>query len=497
MERLFMQSNHTNAERKPDAVEDLQSSAVPLCIDLDGTLLKTDLLWEAALSLIKTNPGALLRAPFWLLSGRAHLKRRLAESGSFDPGLLPYRQEVLDLIQAERERRRRIVLVSAAEHTLAEQIAAYLGCFDEVIGSDGRTNLKGKIKRDVLVKKFGSKGFDYVGDHVADLPVWEAARFGFVISERRGLLRKANALGTVTPVKMDATRRLRAWMRAIRVHQWSKNVLVLVPVIMAHRTSEPAVLLAAAVAFLAFSLVSSSVYLANDLIDLEADRGHKSKRSRAFSSGLLSLPSGVFMAVVLLVAGLGLAAFGGAAFLVMLVGYYAMSFAYSAYLKRTVALDVVLLAGFYTLRIISGGAATGIPVSTWLLAFSMFFFFSLALVKRYSELKSDAALTPTRSTGRGYGVSDLPALAACGIASGLLSVLVLVLYVLSAEVTILYANPERLLLICPLLLYWISRVWILCTRGLMNEDPVVFAVTDAPSYALGVLAVVLVVLATG
>lgn len=472
------------------------AAAPPLCVDLDGTLLKTDLLWEAVLAAVKQNPLALLRAPFWLAGGRANLKRRLATSGTFDPRLLPYRQEVLDFIEKERAQGRRIVLVSAADQTFAEAVAQHLGCFDEVIGSDGKTNLKGKIKREALEAKFGHKGFDYIGDHAADLQVWPAARAGFVVSGRRKLVRRAEALGSVTSLEISSPGSFRLWLRAIRIHQWSKNILVIVPVITGHRLEEPAVLLAAAVAFLSFSLVSSSVYLANDLIDLEADRGHKTKRARAFSSGALSLSSGVFMAVLLLLAGLSLAFVGGTEFVAILVCYCAASFAYSAYLKRIAALDVLVLAGFYTLRIFAGGAATGIVVSVWLLAFSMFFFFSLALVKRYSELKSDTSEIPDRFTGRGYVATDLPALGSFGITSGFISVLVLVLYVMSSEVTILYRHPERLLLICPLLLYWMSRLWMRTTRGFMHEDPVVFALTDRISYALGLLAAFAVFLAT-
>jgi 4-hydroxybenzoate polyprenyltransferase/phosphoserine phosphatase len=472
------------------------ATAPPLCVDLDGTLLKTDLLWESALGLVKSNPRALLTAPFWLTKGRAHLKRRLAESGALDAALLPYRQEVIELIDRERARGRRIVLVSAADQTFAEQVAQHLGCFDEVIASDGRRNLKGRIKRDLLVQKFGAKGFDYIGDHAADLHVWEAARNGFVVSTNRRLLQRTAALGSVSPVAMPPGETLRTWIKALRVHQWSKNILVLVPVITSHRVTEPAVLLEAAVAFFSFSIVSSSVYLVNDLVDLEADRGHHRKRSRAFSAGALRLSTGVVVAAFLLLAGLMLASVAGVAFAGMLVAYYAASFVYSTFLKRISGLDVLILAGFYTLRILAGGAATEITVSVWLLAFSMFLFFSLALVKRYSELKSDADTATARVTGRGYATSDLPTLSSFGICSGFMSVLVLVLYVMSEEVTLLYAHPERLLLMCPLLLYWISRMWLRTTRGQMDEDPVVFALTDRISYVLGVLAALTVAIAT-
>jgi 4-hydroxybenzoate polyprenyltransferase len=479
-----------------DAASAASSNKVPLCVDLDGTLLKTDLLWEAALALVKKNPRALVSTPLWLFAGRANLKRRIAASGAIDPALLPFRGEVLDLIKRERSGGREIVLVSAADEKFAQAIATHLGCFDAVIASDGRRNLKGRMKRDALVAKYGKGGFDYIGDHPADLEVWRDARSGFIVSHRQRLLRRAEAIGSVLPLKIAPDASWRTWARALRLHQWSKNILVLVPVITSHRIVEPAILFQAAVAFFSFSLVSSSVYLVNDLVDLEADRGHKRKRTRAFSAGALGLSSGVAMAAALLLLGMVLGLLAGVAFVFMLILYYCGSFAYSAYLKRISGLDVLILAGFYTLRIFSGGSATGIGVSLWLLAFSMFFFLSLALVKRYSELKSDADVEPSRRTGRGYVDSDLPTLGAFGISSGFISVLVLVLYVMSEEVTLLYAHPERLLLMCPLLLYWVSRVWLRTTRGQVHEDPVVFALTDRVSYLLGLLAVIVVGLAT-
>ena len=475
--------------------ERADNSRRPLCVDLDGTLLKTDLLWEAALALAKTNVRALLTTPFWLLKGRAHLKRQIAESGTLDPRLLPYRQEVLSLISEERARGRKIVLVSAADEIFAREVAAHLGCFDEVIASDGTRNLKGSTKAELLTQRFGAKGFDYIGDHDADLHVWRAAQAGVVVSANRRLLRRAEALGSVRRMKLEKDASWKTWINAMRLHQWSKNVLVLVPVITSHRLEEPAILLLAAIAFFAFGLVSSSVYLVNDLLDLAADRGHARKRSRPFASGSLALPSGVMLAGLLLVSGLSLASFGGFEFLAMLVGYYGANIAYSSYLKRIVALDVLILAGFYTLRIYSGGAATGIGVSAWLLAFSMFFFLSLALVKRYSELRGEAPEAILRETGRGYVASDLPALGSFGISSGFISVLVLVLYVMSPEVTLLYLHPQRLLFVCPLLLYWIGRIWMRTTRGTMHEDPVVFALTDRISYGLGLLAGLAVMIA--
>jgi 4-hydroxybenzoate polyprenyltransferase len=469
---------------------------VPLCVDLDGTVIKTDMLWEAVLSLVKQNPLKLLAIPGWLIGGRARLKQRIAECSNLDPRVLPYRSEVLELIRTERARGRRIVLVSAAHHAVAEQVAEHLGLFDEVMASDGTTNLKGRTKRKALEERFGHKGFDYVGDHAADLQVWSGARAAYVVSHNARLKRRAGLLTEVTPLELAPAESLRHWLRVLRVHQWSKNLLVLVPILTSHRWDEVPVWIGAVVAFLGFSLVSSSVYLVNDLVDLEADRAHRTKRERAFSSGALNLSHGTAAAVLLLLMGLGVATAGGVLFVAILAGYFAVSFAYSAYLKQFTILDVVILATFYALRIFAGGAATGIGVSVWLLAFSMFFFFSLAMVKRYSELRLETGGTGAPVAGRGYVAEDLPQLSMLGISSGLVSVLVLVLYVRSPEVEPLYRHPHMLLLVCPLLLYWIGRVWQKTGRGTMTEDPVVFALRDRTSYLVGAAAMAIVYVAS-
>jgi 4-hydroxybenzoate polyprenyltransferase len=456
-----------------------------LCVDLDGTLVKTDLLWEGLFLLIKENPSALLRLPFWLCKGIAALKYEIARRTSLDCELLPYRSEVLALIHQAQADGRHVVLVSAAHELLAAKVAQHLGCFDEVIATRGSVNLKGERKRVALEQRFDRKPFDYVGDARADLPVWAAAGRGFVVTNNRRLFRRAQGVASVTEIKAGPN----GWgsrARAMRLHQWSKNALVFVPIIMAHEIVNPRVFAKGALAFLAFSLVSSSVYLVNDLLDLQADRAHKIKRTRALAAGDMSGAAGFIFASVLLILGLASTVVAGVPFLgAMLLGYFAMSFAYSCFFKRVAILDVLVLAGFYTLRIFAGSAATNIRISVWLLAFSMFFFFSLALVKRCSELIDDAS---GMSRSRGYLLADLPQVAAFGVASGVVSVLVLVLYVMNPEVTVLYRHPSALLFICPLLLYWISRVWMLTTRGMMHDDPIIFALQDRLSYFLGLLA---------
>ena len=469
----------------PISAEMSDSSNVPLCVDLDGTLVKTDLLWEGLFLLIKENPSALLRLPFWWWKGIPALKDEIARRTSPDCELLPYRSEVLALIHQAQAAGRQVVLVSAAHESLAAKVAQHLRCFDEVIATRGAINLKGEQKRDALEQRFGPKGFDYVGDARADLPVFAAARRGFLVTNNRRLLGRAQAVTSVTGIKAS-TRGWKAHVQSMRLHQWSKNALVFVPIIMAHEIDSPRILASGVLAFLAFSFVSSSVYLVNDLLDLDADRAHKIKRTRPLAAGDVNGAEGFILASLLLILGLTLTLAARVPVLgAMLLGYFAMSFAYSSLLKRIIIMDVLVLAGFYTLRIFAGSAATNIRISVWLLAFSMFFFFSLALVKRCSEL-IDGASGMSRS--RGYLPADLPQVATLGVASGLVSVLVLVLYVMNPEVTALYRHPSALLFICPLLLYWISRIWMLTTRGVMHDDPIVFALHDRLSYFVGLLA---------
>lgn len=474
-----------DASTLPISLEPDASASVPLCVDLDGTLVKTDLLWEGIFLLTKENPRALLCLPFWLWKGVAEMKYQIARRTLPDFDLLPYRGEVLALIHEAQVAGRHTVLVSAAHECLAAQVAQHLGCFDEVIATRGSLNLKGERKRIALEERFGRKQFDYVGDARADLPVWTSARRGIVVTNSRRLFRRAQVVASVSEIKAGASG-LGARARAMRLHQWSKNILVFVPIIMAHEIVNLRALANGALAFLVFSLVSSSVYLVNDLLDLQADRAHKIKRARPLATGDVSGAEGFVLASFLLVLGLALTVVAGVPFLgALLAGYFAISFAYSCFFKRIAVMDVLVLAGFYTLRVFAGSAATNIHISVWLLAFSMFFFFSLALVKRCSELIDDASGLPR---SRGYLPADLPQVATFGVASGFISVLVLVLYVMNPEVTVLYRHPSALLFICPLLLYWISRVWLLTTRGLMHDDPIIFALHDRLSYFVGLLA---------
>jgi 4-hydroxybenzoate polyprenyltransferase/phosphoserine phosphatase len=464
---------------------------VPLVIDLDGTLLRSNLLLESALVFARAHPLRALAPLAWLGGGKAALKQRLAEAAGIDVATLPYDERVLALIARERALGRRIVLATASHRLYAERVAAHLGVFDEVLATGDGVNLSAERKRDSLLRRYGHRGYDYAGNAGDDLPVWAAARHAYVVSAGGALERRARAHGNVVQVlpRAPGPEQLRALLKALRPHQWAKNLLLLVPLMAAHLAHDMDRLAAAALAFVCFSLCASSVYLLNDLLDIADDRHHGSKRQRPFAAGTLPLLAGVALAPLLLAAAFGLALWLLPwKFSAVLLGYYVLTLAYSLALKRVMALDAITLAGLYTLRLIAGAAAFGVPLTFWMLAFSMFMFLSLALVKRYAELREARHRgEQSQARGRGYFPGDLEMIAALGAAAGYLSVMVLALYTQDRATVVLYRQPQLIWLACPLLLFWITRTWMLTHRGLMHDDPVVFALKDRASLAVGAL----------
>jgi 4-hydroxybenzoate polyprenyltransferase len=461
-----------------------------ICVDLDGTLLRSDSLHELLCGRLRNRPWQLAFAPVWLLSGRAALKAKLAEGNGIDPSSLPYNEELLTWLRAERSAGRKIVLATAADRRVADAVAKHLGIFDEVLASDGMTNLKGAAKREALAAKYGA--FAYVGNSGADFPVWEGAAERVVTGAGRTTVAAVTARYPGAVVIGKPRRTVLPLIRALRPHQWVKNLLLFVPVIMAHQLSVHgstghSKLLQAFTAFCSFSLCASSVYVLNDLLDIEADRMHRTKRRRPFASGELSILLGFALLPFLWAGAIALAALLKPDFIVILGAYLVLTCGYSFWLKQFALIDIIILAGLYTIRIFAGGVAGEVPVSQWLMAFSMFIFFSLACVKRYSELLGLRRANEQQAPGRGYTAGDLEPMAQFGCASAFLSVLVLALYINSGEVTVLYRTPQLLWLICPLLLYWLSRVWLLAHRGVLHEDPIVFAIKDRVSYMTGLL----------
>ncbi len=481
----------------PPVIAKSQEISVPLCVDLDGTLIRTDVLWESLALLLKRNPLYLLALPFWLLRGRAFMKKQIAARTELNPADLPYHGPFLEYLRAEHTKGRPLILATAADLRLAKAVADHIGLFSAVLASDGKTNLRGKNKGNTLSERFGKKSFDYAGNSTVDLPVWQQAREAIVVNANDHLAERAGKLTTVGRVFNEPGSFLRALIKAIRPHQWVKNIIIFVPLLTSHNVGNPLYLVSAVLAFVSFSLCASAVYVLNDLLDLAADRHHPRKKRRPFASGALPLPVGFVLAPLMLIVSVGIAALVSWNFLAMLALYFVLTTTYSWRVKRIALLDVFFLAGLYTMRLIAGHAATGIAYSSWLLAFSMFIFLSLALVKRFTELHGLRRENRHDSKGRGYNSGDLEIVAMLGIASGFLAVLVMALYVNSDQVTVLYKNPIVLLLMCPLLLYWISRVWLFAHRGFMHDDPIVFALKDRVSYCIGALTLGVVWLATG
>lgn len=459
--------------------ENQDVAEVALCVDLDGTLLKSDVLYESLLALLSRNPLYVFLLPFWLLKGKAALKHEIAARSELDPATLPYDERLVVLLRDTHARPR--VLCTATNAKFADDIARHLGVFDLVLASDQATNLSGDRKADALVERFGERGFDYAGNESTDLAVWARARRAWVVNAPQALASRASKVSEVAGHLPSDNRPIKTWIKAIRVHQWLKNLLVFLPLLASHRILDLEAATTAVLAFFAFGLCASGVYVLNDLLDLPSDRQHPRKRFRPFASGRLPLLHGLFAAPTLALAGFALALSVGLNFALVLAGYYVLTLAYSLRLKRVVMVDVILLAGLYTVRIIGGAIAISSSLSFWLLAFSMFIFLSLAMLKRYTELATILANGQTKVSGRGYAVEDLALIQSLGAASGYLAVLVFALYINSPESLDLYRRPQVLWLICPFLLYWVSRFWFVAHRGGMDDDPVIFAVTDRVS----------------
>jgi 4-hydroxybenzoate polyprenyltransferase/phosphoserine phosphatase len=460
-----------------------------LAVDLDGSLIKTDLLWESTTRYLAGNPLRGLQLPALLAGGRAQLKSVLAQRTTLDASNLPYRKDVLDWLRHEKAQGRYLVLATASDKHWADAVSEHLGIFDEVVASDGTVNLRGEAKREALVNRFGERGFDYVGNDNSDLVIWKSANQAIIISPSAGLEAKVAKVSTVVKTfHLPKTNTFALWARALRLHQWLKNLLVLIPLLTAHRFNDMHLMMQALLAFLAFGLCASSVYLLNDLIDVQDDRKHRSKCKRPFASGDLSMLHGWLATPVPLITALAITiSLLPVNFGLALMAYYGLTLAYTFKLKRVLMLDVVTLASLYTARIIAGALAINVTLSVWLLSFSMFIFTSIALVKRYTELLDAKERGITTMLGRGYHPDDAEMVASLGAAAGYLSVMVLALYIQDPVTLNLYSTPQWIWGACPILLFWVSRCWMLAHRGQMHDDPMVFAFKDRVSLLCGAL----------
>ncbi len=453
-----------------------------LVVDLDGTLVRTDTLLESFLDYIHRSPFGIFKVPGWLGAGKAHLKSELAQRSSINYSALPYNPDVLKLINEAKEDGRHVVLASACDQRIASGVSQHLNVFDDVIASDGTHNLSASNKKTELVNRYGEGKFDYAGNSSDDLLVWQAARSAIVVDAPKRVAAKARKHGNVIAEYNSPGNLLHSLFRAFRPHQWAKNALLFVPMLAAH-AFDASSLVSTLIAFCCFCMMASGTYLINDLLDIQDDRIHTSKKNRPFAAGSLGAGSGMLWSVTLVTASLALAlALLPPLFLAALISYLVITLSYSLMLKSIAALDVITLTVLYTLRIVAGSLALALEPTFWILTFSLFIFLSLALVKRYAELRDarEKGLTE-RSAGRGYYPSDLEIVASMGTANGFMSILFFALYIQDTNTVALYGTPEILWLICPILMFWIARLWLVTHRGEMHDDPVVYAIKDKTS----------------
>jgi len=481
--------DRARADENPTSPADTNQPVqdIPLCVDLDGTLARTDFLFESFFILLRIDPWVLLRLPIWLLKGKAYLKAKIASRVDMVGTHYPINETVADYIREQRPRRQ-TVLVTGSHQSIAEAVAEKTGLFDVVQGSDEQRNLTSTRKRAWLEERYGKDGFDYIGNDNDDLNVWPAARNALVVSRPNGIAQRAGI--EFSKVFELPAIHWRDIASLLRVHQWSKNALIMVPFFLDHRFGDMAALMSILLAFLAMSLLASMTYIFNDLLDLQADRLNRTKAKRSLPSGRIPIAWGLAAMVILASLVMVVMIFLPMGFNLALLAYLVLTVTYSMVLKQRAIIDVGMIAALHTLRVIAGTLAIQAEWSFWLLAFSMFIFFSLAMAKRVAELLNLEASGRKSTVGRAYQVSDLPVLMASGVSTGYLSVLIVALYINSDKVLTNYAVPEILWFVCPVLMYWVGRLWMITARGLMHEDPIVFALRDRVSrLTVGVLAV--------
>jgi 4-hydroxybenzoate polyprenyltransferase/phosphoserine phosphatase len=470
------------------------TTMMPLVVDLDGTLVKTDLLLETAFAELGARPASIFQMLQALRHSKSRLKHRLAEPCVFDPTTLPYDPAVLAVIEQARRQGRQVYLASASNRRLVRSVVDHLGVFDGWFASDEIVNLAGPEKARQLVEAFGEHGFDYIGNDKMDLHIWRVANKALACRASSPVKKTLLSLRPDAQFIAENEFSFKAWRKMFRVHQWAKNLLVFVPLATSQQFDFVSIT-SAILAFIAFSASASGIYIINDLVDLDADRRHPSKKSRPLARGAISLWAGLAAVPVLLCVALLIGFLISPAFAAVLLGYIALTTAYSFYLKRKFLVDVVTLSMLYSIRVLGGAVAIGAAVSEWLLAFSMFIFTSLALIKRYSELAVRQESNLPDPSNRNYRIGDLDIVMAMAAASGFNAVTVLALYVSSDYVEEHYALPQALWLLCPLLMYWIGRALMQSHRLLMDDDPVVFALKDRVSRQVFVVVIAILALA--
>ena len=466
-----------------------------LFVDLDGTLIKSDLLFECLVPIIKNYFYAIFLAPFWLLKGKAYLKDKFSDLVSINPEILPYNNNVLEYIRKEKENGSKIILATASNIKLAKSISDYLGIFDDVIASSKEENLKGKNKLNkiklYIENNNTNKEFSYIGDSEADVKIFNETNIPIVVGNKNVFNKIKSKNDKTTFVDGENDFSLKKFFKMIRTYQWVKNFLIFLPLILAHKFLDVNLLLKALVAFFSFSFLASSVYIINDIMDVESDRIHPSKKNRPIASGAVKISSALKVVFILMPLSFIISIFLGKEFLFVLLTYFITTSCYSFYLKKIMLVDILILSLLYTVRIFAGGVSLNIYLSPWLFMFSMFFFFSLACAKRYSELYAVRNNLQDEIKGRGYQAQDLEQIQIFGSSSGYIAILIFALYIQSEISMKLYKTPSFFWALCPIMLYWISRVWLLSHRGQMTQDPIIFALKDKVSYVVLILSIII------
>lgn len=475
-------------------MEEQYKSNIPLCVDLDGTLIAADALSESIMNLLRKNLFMIFLLPIWLIKGKAYLKEQVVNRTIPNPEDLPFREDFIDYLRLQKSKGRKLVLITASHQKIADKIGDHLKIFDKMVGSNIDLNVRGRFKQKYLTDLYGKNKFDYAGDSKQDLHVWQSARRAILVHPLTGVTSRAKKIVEIEKIFPRDKAGLKTYLKQIRIYQWIKNILIFLPLLMAHKISEPLLMFDALIAFLSFSFTASFVYVMNDLVDLPSDRKHPRKRFRPLASGKIPIVYGVAIAPVLLFVGIALSViFLSNEFLYILLAYLIITSLYSFVFKKIYILDIIILSILYTIRLIAGAWAVDVPLSQWLMEFSVFFFLSLAINKRYTELFMIQQKNKTEATGRGYSVGDIDLMRVIGPVAGYMSVLVFVLYLHSEEIAALYKRPEILWLVAVCLLYWITRIWFITTRGKMHDDPIIFTGKDPVSYIIGLIVALLVI----
>lgn len=480
--------------QKTNKNKDFKNTA--LCLDLDGTLIRSDALFESIFQMAKVNPFLLLLVPIWLLKGKPNLKEEINKRIDFNAKYLPYNQGLIDYAISEKSNGRKIYLATASHISIAQKVAEHLNFFDGVYATKDGYNLKSNKKAKILNQEFGKGNYVYAGDAKVDFNIWKDSAAAIVVSNKSSFIDDVRDKFNIEKEFYNKSNLFKSILKEIRVYQWVKNILLFLPIVLAHTVDNITDLTNVLIGFFSFSISASFVYVLNDLLDLDSDRYHPRKKNRPLASGDLPIQIGIALVPILFIIGVGLSLLLNFKFQLILLAYILITTAYSFSLKKIPILDIIILATLFTSRIVAGAFAANVYLSMWILAFSMFFFMNLAVLKRYTELLVMKKNKQIKAVGRGYHIEDMGLLLSIGPAAGFLSVLVFVLYIDSSQATGLYSEPLVLWLIAPVFLYWISRIWHLSVRGNMTDDPIVFTGKDKVSYIVGLIIFIIAFLAS-